>query len=85
MLPGTPRPLKPKMEEDENSGLLLSIGCLIECSGFRLFCPSQVSGLLALLEKGLINPKFALRRARPNGFYPQGYYKPRPEISGCTI
>lgn len=38
------------------------------CFGFCLFCPSQDNGLLALLE-GLIYPKLAWRRARPNGFY----------------
>ena len=61
------------MKED---GPLFSIGCLIECSGFCLFCPSQDNGLLAFLEKGLINPKLALRRARPNGFYPQANGSP---------
>lgn len=50
---------KPKMEEDENNGLLFSTGCLMECFGFCLFCPSQDNGLLALLEKGLIYPKLA--------------------------
>lgn len=49
------------MEEDENNGLLFSTGCLMECFGFCLFCPSQDNGLLALLEKGLIYPKLALR------------------------
>lgn len=53
---------KPKMEEDENNGLLFSTGCLMECFGFCLFCPSQDNGLLALPGKGLnSNSKLVLR------------------------